>query len=68
MCDFTEAQVLWIDLKSFVFRQIQVNLDINPRPILFVYHKQDSNFLVINIIYLVTKNIFLTPLEKKTSS
>ena len=65
MCDCTEAKTLWTDLKSFVSRQIQVSLDIDPSLILFGYHKQNLNHLVLNIIYLVTKNIFLTAPEKK---
>ena len=67
MCDCMEVKTLWIDLKYFVSRQIQVDLDIDPRLILFGYHKQDTNHLVLNIIYLVTKNIFLIAPEKKTS-
>ena len=67
MCDCTEVKTLWIDLKYFVFRQIQVNLDTDHRLILLGYHKQDPNHLVLNIIYLVTKNIFLTAPEKKVN-
>ena len=47
MCNCTDSEVktIWIELKSFIFRKIQVNLDI----------------------YLVTKNIFLTPLGKSAT-
>ena len=65
MCDCTEVKALWIDLKSFVSRQIQVDLDIDPRLILFGYHKQDTNHLVLNIIYLVTKKYIFDCSRKK---
>ena len=65
MCDCTEVKTLWIDLKSFVSRQIQVDLDIDPRLILFGYHKQDTNHLVLNIIYLVTKKYIFDCYRKK---
>ena len=53
MCDCTEVKTLWTDI---IFRKIQVTLDTDPRSIfIFGYHKQDSNFLALNIIYLITK-------------
>ena len=68
MCNCTEVKTIWIELKSFIFREFQVNLDIYPRTILFGYHKQDSNFLVLNIIYLVTKKYIFDSSRKKCPS
>ena len=64
MCNCNEVKTIWIELKSFIFRKIQVNLDIDPRTIVFVYHKQDSFFFFFKYCISGNKNIFLTPLEK----
>ena len=60
LCYSTEAKSLWTDLKSSMFRKTQVILKFDPISIVFGYFKPDCNFLSLNIIYLITKNIFST--------